>query len=171
MLDRESISDFRPARTWIHLNHLQVGRYAEYLVKMEFTRLGFSVFSSEVDDRGIDLAVRNNIGQYFDVQVKSIRGLNYVFLPKSTFPTSERSLAAVVVFVEGDEPHLFLIPSSAWSEPSTLLVSRDYGEPRRSKPEWGLNISRRNWKLLEEFAFERIAATLRSSSLISDDHA
>ncbi len=40
---------------WGKLNHLQLGRYAEYFVKMEFTRHGFDVYSAEVDDKGIDL--------------------------------------------------------------------------------------------------------------------
>ncbi len=43
---------------WGKLNHLQLGRYAEYFVKMEFTRHGFDVYSAEVDDKGIDLVVR-----------------------------------------------------------------------------------------------------------------
>ena len=40
---------------WCRLNHLQVGRYAEHLVTMEFILYGFDDYSSEVDDRGIDL--------------------------------------------------------------------------------------------------------------------
>jgi hypothetical protein len=38
---------------WTRLNHLQVGKYAEYFVKMEFTLYGFDVYSREVDDRGV----------------------------------------------------------------------------------------------------------------------
>lgn len=40
---------------WSKLNGLQVGRYAEYFVKMEFTMHGFQVYTSEVDDRGYRL--------------------------------------------------------------------------------------------------------------------
>jgi len=39
--------------SWSKLNHLQLGKYAEYLVKMEFTRYGFDVYATEVDDKGI----------------------------------------------------------------------------------------------------------------------
>lgn len=46
------------AYDWGKLNHLQLGRYAEYFVKMEFTRHGFDVYSAEVDGKGIDLVVR-----------------------------------------------------------------------------------------------------------------
>ncbi len=61
---------------WGRLNPLPVGRYAEYLVKLEFTLFEFSVFGAEVDDRGIDLVARTNEAIHYDVQVKSIRGLN-----------------------------------------------------------------------------------------------
>ena len=40
---------------WSRLSPLQVGRYAEYFVKMEFTLHGFAVYSAEVDDKGIDV--------------------------------------------------------------------------------------------------------------------
>lgn len=42
---------------WTRLNRLQLGKYAEYLVKMEFVLCGCDVFSSEVDDHGIDFVI------------------------------------------------------------------------------------------------------------------
>ncbi len=44
--------------TWKHLNHLQLGKYGEYFVKMELIRNCFDVYSSEVDDRGIDFIIQ-----------------------------------------------------------------------------------------------------------------
>ncbi|MCH7483680.1 MAG: DUF4365 domain-containing protein [Chloroflexi bacterium] len=146
-----------PDHSWERLNPLQVGRYAEYLVKMEFTRLGFSVFGAEVDDRGIDMVVRTDAAQYFDVQVKSSRKLSYIFLSKDKFEIAKNVLAAIVIFFEGEPPRLFLIPSTAWKNPDALLRDRDYGSGRKSKPEWGINVSRRNLPLLDRFAFEKIA--------------
>ena len=144
---------------WSRLNHMQVGRYAEYLVKMEFTKAGLDVYSAEVDDKGIDFVIRRDAGTYFDVQVKSIRGLNYVFFPKDKFVLADNLWAAVVVLAEGEEPRLYLIPSTAWRSASALLVDREY-EGKKSKPEWGLNISRRNLPLLEVFAFEKQVSRL-----------
>jgi hypothetical protein len=73
---------------WSKLNGLQIGKYAEYYVKMEFTQHGFDVYSSEVDDRGIDFVVRKerrrNLANYYDVQVKSLREGGYVFSPKTS---------------------------------------------------------------------------------------
>jgi len=144
---------------WSRLNHLQIGKYAEYFVKMEFALWGFDVYSSEVDDRGIDLVVRKDDITYYDVQVKSIRGYNYVFFPKDKFQPRHSLLAAVVILVEGEPPVLYLIPSEAWGEPNVLLADRRY-EGKKSKPEWGLNISRKNMPLLEQYKFDRVVKNL-----------
>jgi hypothetical protein len=89
---------------WSRLTHLQVGRFAEYFVKMEFTLYGFEVYQAEVDDKGIDFVICKGHERYFDIQVKSIRGLNYVFFPKRCFELRENLLAAVVVFLPAQMP-------------------------------------------------------------------
>jgi hypothetical protein len=142
---------------WDELNSLQIGKYAEYFVKMEFTQYGFDVYCSEVDDRGIDFVVRrerkNDMTKYYDVQVKSVRENGYVFFPKDKFKLRENLLATVVVFPKGEMPQIYLIPSLAWKTTDALLVSHDY-KGKKSEPEWGLNISRKNMPLLERFAFQ-----------------
>lgn len=82
---------------WTRLNRLQLGKYAEYLAKMEFVLHGCDVFTSEVDDHGIDFVVRTRAGRHYDVQVKSYRPASnkYVFLQKSKFPISPQSLLAL----------------------------------------------------------------------------
>jgi hypothetical protein len=147
------------ANKWDHLNHLQLGKYAEYFVKMEFTLAGFDVYSAEVDDKGIDFVVRKDETAYYDVQVKSARGANYIFIQKDKFNLRKNLLASVVLFEESKTPKIYLIPSSEWSNPNSLLVSRDY-EGKKSKPEWGLNISKKNLDLLSKFEFENVIDTL-----------
>ena len=147
---------------WSRLSNAQLGRYAEYFVKMEFTRYGFDVYTAEVDDKGIDFVVRKEHGiedsgteyRYYDVQVKSTRGMNYVFLQQSKFRLRKNLLAALALFGTGRWPDLYLIPSTAWEAPNALFVERAY-EGLKSKPEWGLNLSRRNLPLLEPYRFER----------------
>lgn len=151
---------------WQHLNHLQVGRYAEYFAKMEFTLFGFDVYTVEVDNRGIDFVIRirrqvegipgedHYEDHYYDVQVKSVRGLNYIFLPKATFPLRKNMLAVVAVFIGGALPDLYLIPATTWCETNSLFVSHDY-EGLKTKPEWGLNLSMKNKPLLAPFEFEK----------------
>lgn len=40
------------------LSGMQLGRYAEYYAKMEFTSYGFEVYTSEVDDHGVDFVAK-----------------------------------------------------------------------------------------------------------------
>jgi hypothetical protein len=137
---------------WSSLNHFQVGKYAEYFVMMEFTLFDFEVYSTEVDNRGVDFVIRRD-GRYFRVQVKSIRDLNYVFLAKDKFPLDDDMLAAVVLFFDRKPPDHYLIPATVWKSPNELFVSRDY-EGKASKPEWGLNLSQKNMPLLEPYRFD-----------------
>lgn len=144
---------------WTRLNHLQLGKYAEYFVKMEFVLHGFDVYTSEVDDRGIDFVIRRDKDRYYDVQVKSIRGLNYVFFPKDKFELAENLLAVLVVFLPLELPQLFLIPALTWQSPDRLFVSHDY-EGKKSAPEWGLNLSRKNYEQLQMYSFDIVISEL-----------
>lgn len=144
---------------WNRLNPLQLGRYAEYLTKMEFTLYGFDVYTAEVDNRGIDFVVRLSSDRYYDIQVKSTRGLNYIVFPKDKFDLPDNLLAVVVIFIEGTAPRLYLIPSTAWSEPHALLTSYEY-EGKKSEPEWGVNLSEKNLPLLAEFSFGKAVQRL-----------
>lgn len=141
---------------WDRLNPLQIGKYAEYFVKMEFTLYGFDVYTSEVDDKGIDFIICNsNHDLYFDIQVKSVRNFNYIFFRKEYFAPRRNLLAAIVIFINYQAPVLYLIPSLSWLEKNSLFVSRDYEPSLKSKPEWGLNLSKKNWGLLSDFEFEK----------------
>ena len=104
---------------WSKLNRLQLGKYAEYLCKMEFILHGCDVLASEVDDRGIDFVVRterkvNGVDaiHHYDVQVKSYRlpgATPYVFIRKRKFPIGPGRLLALVQFDHGHPPTLFLV--------------------------------------------------------------
>src|SRR5271157_4704727 len=106
---------------WSSLNSLQIGRYAEYFLKMEFTMFGFDVYTAEVDDRGIDFVIRRNATRYFDVQVKSSRNMNYIFFPKNSFDLRENLLAGVVLFRDGNVPQCYLIPATTWEQSNALF--------------------------------------------------
>lgn len=97
---------------WSHLNRLQIGRYAEYLYKMQLVLQGFDVYSAEVDDRGIDFVLRQEPDRYWDVQVKSIRNTGYVYFDKSKFRIRPNLIAALAIFKDGHEPDLYLIPAT-----------------------------------------------------------
>ncbi len=61
---------------------------------------------------------------------------------------------ALALFRDGELPSLYLIPATDWRSPNALLVDRDY-EGLKSRPEWGINLSRRNLGLLEQYGFDR----------------
>jgi hypothetical protein len=140
---------------WGKLNNMQIGKYAEYYTKMEFTLYGFEVFTSEVDDRGIDFIARDKQRNIFEIQVKSIRKLSYVFMQKEHFDITNKNLyLALLIFSESRIPEIFLIPSKVWEKPNALFVGRDYEKPGQiSRPEWGLNISEKNMNILNKYKF------------------
>jgi hypothetical protein len=144
-----------PRHHWKSLNKQQVGAYAEYFVKMELTMHGFQVYSTEVDDRGIDFVARREIGPFIEIQVKSLRAMGYVFMQKTKFPLRQSTYLALCLFTEGHDPKLFLIPSTVWLAPNTIFVDRNYDtEGMTSKPEWGVNVSQKNMPELSRYAFE-----------------
>lgn len=144
---------------WKKLNRQQVGTFGEYFVKMELTMYGFQVYTTEVDDRGIDFVARYNKKSFLSIQVKSIRGNGYVFMQKDKFKLSSDVYLALVILEEGKKPKLYLIPSIAWRTPNSLLADRNY-EGKKSKPEWGLNISNKNMHLLGNYVFSKTVERL-----------
>jgi hypothetical protein len=144
---------------WSRLKPLQIGKYAEYFVKMECTLYGFDVYSTEVDDKSIDFVIRKSHEQYYDIQVKSARNMNYIFIQKDKFELRKNLLVAVVYFIENYPPDLFLIPSSVWLTPNQCFVSRDY-EGKKSKPEWGIYVTPKTYPLLAEYAYDKILERL-----------
>lgn len=152
---------------WSLLNHIQLGRYAEYFTKMQFVLLGLDIFTAEVDDRGIDFVVRQGPDRYWDVQVKSVRNLNYVFMRKKVFELRSNLLLALTLFKDGQEPDNFLFRSTEWKSPSALFVDREY-DGKASAPEYGLNLSQTRLAQLEPFRFE-VAA--KGIFFESSDHA
>jgi hypothetical protein len=145
-------------KEWKHLSKLQLGKYAEYLVKMEFTSYGFEVFSPEVDEHGIDFIVKGKRGSFLEIQVKSTRKNANILAEKKKFNINNKNLyMAVLIFKDGVIPHIYLIPADAWKKGNALFVERNYGKQgQTSKPEYGLNISNKNFEMLKQYEFEKI---------------
>jgi hypothetical protein len=138
---------------WNKLNKQQVGTYTEYFVKMELTMYGFGVYSTEIDDRGIDFIARRHGEPFIEIQVKSLRKYGYVFMQQTKFEIRKNVYLALGLMFEHEAPRLFLIPATAWLKPNEVFVERNY-EGLKSAPEWGVNISRKNMAALEKYRFE-----------------
>jgi hypothetical protein len=147
-------------RKWSDLNNQQVGAYAEYFVKMEMTMYGFQVYGTEVDDRGVDFVARFECGRFLTIQVKAVRSYNYVFMRKVIFPISQEMYLALALLFEGEEPVLYLIPSTVWEKPNAFFVDRQY-IGKKSEPEWGVNLSKKNMHFLEPYKFSSSVEQLK----------
>lgn len=139
------------AGDWSKLSTQQIGRMAEYLARMEFTRQGFRVYTPDVDDAGVDLLVHHEGRGYQRVQVKSLRTGNYVFMRKAYFKP-EDDLSLLLVLIRDGGASMFLIPASRWLSPDKVFVSYDY-EGRKSPPEFGVRVSKAGLIELEEYRF------------------
>ena len=138
-----------------HLSHLQIGQIGEYWVKIWLTLLGFDVFYTDVDDKGIDFIIRLDDNKHIDIQVKTVReNTGYTFVTKESWNNKLRDnlYLALVLIANNKMPQIFFIPSIAWNTPNDLLRDRDYQkEGQTSKPEWGINISKKNMKFLKQY--------------------
>lgn len=145
-----------PNKEWNKLNNLQLGRYAEYFAKMEFASYGLDVYTSEVDDHGVDFIVKDKNERFCEIQVKAKTEKGYVFMQKSKFDLDNKNLyLALLVFESGKLPDIFVIPAEAWKVPNEVFVDRRYDKPgQKSKPEYGVNISQKNYDILEIFKIE-----------------
>ncbi len=137
---------------WSRLNQLPVGRFSEYLARIEFTLFGLDVCGSEVDDKGIDILVRAAPGRYYDVQVKLLRPPGYVYTRKDRFLLRPGNLLTLALWRQEVPPDLYLIPATAWLDPGPPFVDCDY-EGRKSAPGRGLTVSGGTMMLLEQYRF------------------
>lgn len=62
-----------------------------------------------------------------------------------------------MIIRQNELPDVYLIPASAWKEENDLLRNRNYDKPeQKSEPEWGVNISKKNKNILEQYRIERM---------------
>lgn len=147
-----------PSTKWSVLRSMQLGRYAEYYAKMEFASYGYDVYTSEVDDHGVDFIARDEkTNIYYEVQVKSLLKGNYSYIPEPLMDCKdEKRLVCFLKFTDGSMPDVFIIPATAWQNLNEVLVYRKYNKPgQKSKPEWGIACSKKNLPLLEKYRADK----------------
>lgn len=132
----------------------KLGTFCEYYAKMSLTSYGLDIYTSEVDDHGIDFVAETKIG-FLKFQVKSIRRTTtqYVFMQKKNFDITDLSLYLILILLkDNSHPAIYVIPASAWTRPSTtkLFVYHSY-EGKKSAPEYGVNVSEKNMAELDQY--------------------
>lgn len=71
---------------WEKLSPLQLGQFGEYYAKIEFASYGYDVYTSEVDDHGVDFIAKDkDTGIFYEVQVKSLYKSNYSYIDKKNW--------------------------------------------------------------------------------------
>lgn len=146
---------------WNILNRMQLGRYAEYFAKMEFASYGLDVYTSEVDDHGIDFIIKDKKNIFNEIQVKALRDKGYTFMQQEKFDLNSKTLyLALLIFEEDKLPNIYLVPTSAWNNENNMFVVRNYDMGQKSKPEYGVSITNSNKDLLEQYRFETMIKKL-----------
>jgi len=141
---------------WERLSNIQLGRFAEYYAKMELASYGLDIYTSEVDDHGVDFVAKVNKERFVEFQVKSKLKTDYVFVSRRHFSIEKDNLFLfLIIFEAHHSPQCFIIPATAWNQTNDLLRFREY-EDLKSEPEYGLNLSKKNMHLLEEYRVEKI---------------
>ena len=88
------------------LTRQKLGIFGEYYAKMFLISYGIDLYSTVVDDHGVDFVAETKKG-FFKVQVKTIRsGTNYIFMGEKYFNISEKNLYLLIVHLLYDR--LFL---------------------------------------------------------------
>lgn len=142
--------------------HLKTGRVGELLVIAKFIENGFDVFSTEVDDKGVDLVVKNELGKYFDIQVKT-SNQTYVFMRKEVFKPRTNLYVALLILDKKEDQFFILIPSLDFKNKPlpTFLKDKDY-EDKKSQPEYGIDLSDKHLGgIVERYAFSKIIGNLK----------
>jgi len=142
------------------LNRQKLGTFGEYYAKMVLASYGLSIYTSEVDDHGIDFVAETKAG-FLKFQVKTVRdGTDYVFMKKKNFDVTDKSLYLILIrLVDAEHPAVYIIPAYEWIGSEKLMfVSHDY-DGKKSEPEYGLNLSKKNLLEIECYKIEHIIKT------------
>lgn len=131
----------------------KLGTFCEYYAKMSLASYGLDIYTTEVDDHGIDFVAEIQ-KKFLKFQVKSVRtGTNYVYMNAKNFDVNDTSLYLIlIVLKDGEHPAEYIIPSFAWNNTvSKLFVYHTY-----KTPEYGINISLKNMTELEIYKIENM---------------
>ena len=124
---------------------------------MEFTSYGYDVYTSEVDDHGVDFVAKNpKTGIFYEVQVKAMLKGNYVFIRKDKIVINNNHVVCLLRFEDNEMPKVYIFDATVWNIPNEVFVDRKYDKSgQKSKPEWGINYSKRNVAILEHYSEEK----------------
>ena len=140
---------------------LKRGHLAEYYAEMQLILYGFETYKTTVDDRGIDLIIRNKNGVFFDIQVKSVIDYHNIPILQDKFNIkNERLYLLAVHFVkDGEDPEMYIIPATRWTIRDKIFYT---SKENVKKPQYGLKLtSKENCDSLQEYKLDKIINVIK----------
>ena len=149
------------ARSWssTELSRSELIALGKTIVRERLETLGYAVDTPRrlTDSK---LEVRTPSGRSLEVFVSTQRVGGYAFWTKRRFQPASDRLAAVVLLDDGEDPRVYLVPSTDWLNASPPLKDRD-NVGKRSEPEYGISLARSSLPALERYAWSEASATER----------
>lgn len=139
------------------LTKQRLGSFGEYYAKMVLASYGMSIYTSEVDDHGVDFVAETKRG-FIKFQVKTVRhDTNYVYMLEEHFDVEDDTLFLFLsILTDGELPVSYIVPATVWKDDVTgMFVHRTY-EGKKSKPEYGMNLSAKNIPFIENYKLEKM---------------
>ena len=139
------------------LTKQRLGSFGEYYAKMVLASYGMSIYTSEVDDHGIDFVAETK-NCFMKFQVKTVRcDTKYVYMLEEHFDVEDETLFLFLsILTDGELPVSYIVPATVWKNDVTgMFVHRTY-EGKKSKPEYGIKLSVKNMPLLEKYKLEKM---------------
>ena len=140
---------------WSKLRPLsKLDQLAETIMKTGFIMSeNHHVIQSYADHKGANFKVINRVGEsQFDILCRqiNIEKTNYTFIPKKDLEQGLRDdlHIGLVIFIDGEKPRKYLIPSTVWSNPNKLFTDS-------VRPEYGINVHSSTFPELAKYAFEK----------------
>lgn len=140
---------------WSRLSKKRLGYFSEKFAAAVMAFYGFYIYTTEIDDHGIDFIAERKDRELLKIQVKSARlvGTRYVYMKKRDFNISDSGLYLfLTLFKDGELPKAYMIPASVWNDCSGSSLFVYHGN--YAVPEYGVNLSDKNMTELEKYSIE-----------------
>jgi hypothetical protein len=109
-----------------------------------------------VDRSGGPLQVLTPSGGRLEVYVSTQRVGGYAFWTKRRLQLAAGRLVAIVVVGAGEEPLVFVVPTTEWRAAQPPLRDRD-NVGKKSEPEYGVSLARSSLPALARYGWEEPA--------------
>jgi len=122
------------------------------LVTERLERLGCAV-NTPASSRDGKLDVQTPSGRSLELFVSTQRVGGYAFWTKRRLHPARNRFAAIVLVADGDDPSVYLVPSTEWRHASPPLVDRD-NVGKRSEAEYGISLAHSSLPALQRYSWD-----------------